>query len=194
MPYPLHQIWARKQTATLHFFVLMTIPLIAPAQQPASAEATAGQATIQALLVEVRELRIALERSASLLPRIQLAAQRLQAQQDRVDRLSRELRDFRTQIGVHSLDKDRLAGNLRQVESEVGQAQDQNRRKELEALMKALPVELQRHTAREQQERAQEIDLLGQIQSEQAKLNDLSDQLNALDKQLQPEAKSPPQR
>ena len=172
----------------------MAVPLLTSAQQPGRVDAAGDQATIQALLVEVRQLRIALERSASLLPRLQLATQRIQAQQDRVDRLSRELRDFRNQMAQHTSERDRVADRLKQIESEAGQTQDLNRQKEMETAKKVLSPELVRHTAREQQDRAQEVELSSQLQVEQFKLNDLSDQLNALDKQLQPEPKTPPQR
>ena len=98
MGFPFH----RHATAPLNIgtccLILIVTPFLGSGQQAGSADATTDKATIQALLVEVRQLRLAMERSSSLVPRIQLAAQRLQAQQDRVDRLSRELRDFRYQM------------------------------------------------------------------------------------------------
>jgi hypothetical protein len=81
-------------------------PLLLAGQQAGSPDAVAtDEATIQALLVEVRQLRISLERSTSLVPRIQLATQRFQLQQDRVDRLTKELRDFRATMGSNGASK-----------------------------------------------------------------------------------------
>ena len=149
------------------------------------------KATIQSLLVEVHQLRMALERSTSLVPRIQLAIQRFQLQQDRVDRLSRELRDFRGQITARQANAERLGARLKQLEGEVGQIQDPNHRKEVEEAMKMMTSELEQGTVLDQQQRAQEGDLMSQIQSEQARLSDLSDQLNALDKALQQGSPAP---
>ncbi len=129
--------------------LLPAIPLLAPAQQPGSGDAPAGQATIQALLVEVRQLRLALERSTSIVPRIQLAAQRFQAQQDRVDRLSRELRDFRTRSEAQP-NKEKLALALKQLELEIGQTQDPARRREMENASKSLTSEMEQVVLREQ--------------------------------------------
>jgi len=163
--------------------LVVTAPLLAPAQQ-AGNELSSDKATIQALLVEVRQLRLALERSTSILPRVQLAAQRLQAQQDRVDRLSRELRNYRADSDSKP-GKEKLALALKQIESEMGQTQDAARRKEMENVSKSLAAEIEQVTFREQQDRAQEIELMSQLQSEQAKLRTLSDQLDALEKKLE---------
>ena len=154
------------------------------AQQSASPDST-DKATIQALLVEVRQLRMALENSTSIVPRIQLAGQRLQAQQERVDRFSRELRDHRSQIAQHSAERDREAANMKQLETEMAQNSDPARHKDLERVLKLLPGEIERMSTREQQERAQEAELATQLQTEQAKLAAMAEQLEALDRKLQ---------
>ena len=51
--------------------------------------------------------------------------------------------------------------------------------------MKGFTAELEQQSLREQKEQAQEIQFSGQLQTEQAKLSELSDQLNELDKRLQ---------
>jgi hypothetical protein len=162
--------------------IMIATALLASGQQT---DATTDKATIQALLMEVRQLRLALERSTSLVPRIQLAAQRLQAQQDRVDRLSKEVRDVRNSMAQQSTEKDRTAAIIKDVENQIGQTQDPAHRKELEGVLKQFPVELERLTARENQERAQEVELSSLLQTETAKLNALSDQFDAFDKKLQ---------
>src|SRR6266436_6451363 len=73
--------------------LIVGIPLVALGQQTGITDASLERATIQALLTEVRQLRFALERSTSVVPRIQLAFQRFQLQQDRVDRLSKQLQE-----------------------------------------------------------------------------------------------------
>ena len=51
--------------------------------------------------------------------------------------------------------------------------------------MKQITFDRERLVAREQHERAQEVELLSQLQSEQARLNALADQIDSLDRQLQ---------
>ncbi|HEY2011902.1 MAG TPA: hypothetical protein VGH38_00315 [Bryobacteraceae bacterium] len=165
--------------------LLLAIPLLTLAQQPAANPATSEGATIQALLTEVRQLRLALERSTSVVPRLQLAIARFQTQQERVDRLDRELRAFRSQLASESSNKDRVAASLRLMEDRASQTQDQAARRPIEDAMKSMKAELEQQALREQQQRAQEIDIANQFRTEQAKLEELSDQLNQLDKKMQ---------
>src|SRR6266550_121368 len=76
--------------------LIVGLPLFAFGQQAGTTDASSEKATLQALLTEVRQLRFALERSTSVVPRIQLAFQRFQLQQDRVDSLSKQLQDSHT--------------------------------------------------------------------------------------------------
>ena len=174
----------RTRIAAGSCILFITLPFVAAAQQPAAPDAS-DRATMQTLLIEVRQLRMALERSTSLLPRVQVTAQRLQAQQDRVDRLSRELRDWRRQMADHAAERDGLAAAIKQMDEQVTQDQDPMHRKEMAEAKKQINLRLAPLSAREAQERAEEIDLLSQLQSEQAKLNALSEQLDSLEKSLQ---------
>jgi len=186
MRFPFHPHVTAAWTFTTFCCLMVGTSVICTGQQAGNADATTtDKATIQALLVEVRQLRLALERSTTVVPRFQLAAQRLQAQQDRVDRLSKEVRDLRSQIAQHGAEKDQTAATVRQLESELGQTQDPARRTDLQRATKQIPLELERLSARESQERTQEGELMSQLQSEQAKLNALNDQLDTLDKKLQ---------
>jgi hypothetical protein len=87
--------------------------------------------------------------------------------------------------------KSQTAGDLKQAELRVGQEQDPARRKQIEATVARLSAELEPQGVREQQQQAQEIQLSSQLQTEQAKLNDLSDQLDALDRKLREEQPTP---
>jgi uncharacterized protein YlxW (UPF0749 family) len=161
----------------------MWMPISTTAQQTTGPDA-GDKATIQALLVEVHQLRLALERSTSVVPRLQIALQRLQAQQDRVDRLSKDLRDVRGSLADHAAGKERIAGAIKQLQNQDADALDPAHKKQFEEMSTALNAQMGEASSREQHDRAQEIDLSNQFQAEQAKLNDLSDQLNALEKKL----------
>lgn len=173
-------IYSMRIFPMLWLVLLASVPLSGAAQDPAP-----DRATIQALLAEVRQLRIALERSTIVLPRLQLAFQRLQAQQDRVDRLSRELRDVRNHIANQAAEGEHAASVKKQLEEMIDQTQDPNRRKQIEAQIRSIAMDRERATAQEQQARLQEGELASQLQSEQAKLAELSEQAAALEKKLQ---------
>ena len=67
--------------------MLLGLPTRGASQQPA---ATPSETVlIQAMLAEIRELRLALERSTTIMPKMQLAIARVQMQQERVDRRER---------------------------------------------------------------------------------------------------------
>src|SRR5260370_30480501 len=123
--------------------LIVGVPLLALGQQSETTDVTLDKATLQALLTEVRQLRLALERSTSVVPRIQLAFQRVQLQQDRVDRLSKQLQDFHTEAAVRVDRKTRLAAAVQQFETRISQEQDPTRSKGLELEMKGVTVELE---------------------------------------------------
>lgn len=158
--------------------LLAVLPLAA--QQP-STEA----ATIQALLQEVRALRLTLERTSTLVPRLQLTIARFQMQQDRVERLDRELRTLRTQLSTDASGREHMVAALRQFEEQSRQSQDPGLRKQSEEAANGMRAELEQQTLREQQGRGQEADMALQLKVDQAKLNELSAQLDQLDKQMQ---------
>lgn len=158
------------------------IPASLSAQQTQSGSTSIDKTTVEALLTEVRQLRLALERSTSLVPRIQLAAQRFQLQQTRVDRLTTELRDFRTKMAEESAHK---REELQQMQAMLSETQDTSERARLEGAIKDRTAMVQQGSPVEQQQMAQEAELASQLQREQGTLRELSDQLDALDKKLQ---------
>ena len=74
---------------------LLAVSLFATLSLPDALAQTSSDGTIQALLAEVRQLRLALERSAVVAPRIQITLHRMQIQQNSVFRASRELENVR---------------------------------------------------------------------------------------------------
>jgi len=165
-------------------FVLCSCPSIAFGQQPICPDAVTEKVTIQSLLAEVRELRLSVERSASLLPRMQLTLTRFQMQQERVDRIAVELKDLRSAMKQTFSNKEQAAAQMKGLESQVGQL-DPQQRNQIEMMKKELASQLEAWGQSEQQERVQELELSTHLQAEQATLDGLTEQLNALDKRLQ---------
>jgi len=152
-------------------------PIAAVNQSPQSDN---GQ-PMQALLNEVRQLRLAIQRSNLNTYHAQVTLERLRLQQQRVDRLNEKLEKVRAELAEIRSHQARLPEDLKRVEDELAKETDPNRRRELEGIqqyLKRAPEHLV-----EMQE--QEALLAGQLQPEQAKLNELNERLDALQKELE---------
>jgi hypothetical protein len=151
-----------------------------PAQTPFEA---------QALLAEVRQLRVAMERLVSLTPRVQLTLQRLQLQQDHVLHLSRQLEDLRDEIAAAGAEESRMLSATKGIETCLSQESDAARRKLLDEEMKELRTQLEAQSEHRRlqlaRQQARESELAGRLYAEQGKMNELFDRLNSLERQLE---------
>jgi hypothetical protein len=148
-----------------------------------------SDSAVQLLLAEVRQLRLTLERSAVAAPKIQVALQRIQLQQEQVSRLSRELETVRERIAQSASDTARAAAEMKQAEARLDKEQDPIRHKALEDELRArtanLDVIREQQTVDESNQRARESDLSGRLRTEQAKLDELNERLTTLEQQLE---------
>lgn len=156
---------------------------------------TNSDATMQALLTEVRQLRLALEKSVAIGPRIQMTLQRMQLQQEVVSRASRQLDEIRTRLSISGMEAEHLATELKVSEARLNQEQDPVRRKSLEEEIRLLKTRVEQVTARNHQSqselRANEIDLSSRLRSEQAKLDQFAERLDSLERSLEMAPKQP---
>src|SRR5437016_760431 len=88
--------------------------------------------TIEALLKEVHQLRLVMERSAQIAPRIQIAVERLKLQQEQVARTARQLEDLRRDLDRRRSDQSTIQQRVQALESRAGQAVDPGQRRDLE--------------------------------------------------------------
>jgi predicted nucleic acid-binding Zn-ribbon protein len=136
------------------------------------------------LLVEVQQLRAAIERSTLLGTRTQIAMQRIQMQETRTTRLSQELDRVRREVTDLDRVKTETVLHLRAMEAQLSQATDPNGRLRLEEEVKRIKLRLEQLAAQEPQTRAREADLANQVQTEQSRLTELQDRVNALERTL----------
>jgi chromosome segregation ATPase len=151
-----------------------------------AAAQTAGlsdSATMQALLTEVRQLRMALERSALVAPRVQITLQRMAVQEQKVARMSQQLDDVRKQIEAEARNRTHINQELTQIEQQISRETDAERRKQLEHRISAMKAEGEDQSG-VQQLRAREAEIVSSLQSERGTLNELNDRLNAIDRLL----------
>ena len=142
--------------------------------------------TIASLLAEVRQLRLALERSSMLAPKIQLTVQRLALQDQKVARLSAQLDGIRREVAAQSAGAQRAAQALTGLEQRMSSETDAARRKQVEQefayvkSMAAQPVDAELL--------ARESEVAGALQTERAIAQELADRLTALERSIE----SPP--
>jgi len=141
--------------------------------------------TIQALLNEVRQLRLAIQRSNLNSYRAQVALERLRLQQQEVDRLNDKLGAAREQIAILQREKSNVSGEIQRLEGQLSQEADPSKRRELENQQQMTKLALARLPEMMSQARETESLLSGQLQMEQAKLNELNDRLDTFQKELE---------
>jgi chromosome segregation ATPase len=149
-----------------------------------TAPAPSDSSVIQALLSEVHQLRLAIERTNSIGPRIQLAVERVKIQQQVVSRLSDQLEGVRRDLDSRQAAETRSAEQIRNAESEINQTTDPNKRKTLEGELKDFRPMMEQMQKTTQLLQAREADLSSRLRSEQATLDGLNDRLNQIERSL----------
>ena len=149
-----------------------------------ASQTDSGQ-TMQALLGEVRQLRLAIQRSNLNTYHAQVTLERLRLQQQRVDRLTEKLGEARKELAAMRRNMAELPEASKKLEAQLARESDANKRRELEGKQELFKSMIE--TAPEEVAKLQETEsaLSGQLQIEQVKLNELNDRLDTLQKELE---------
>jgi hypothetical protein len=143
--------------------------------------------TLEALLAEVRQLRLAIERSAILAPKIQLALQRMSLQDQKIARISSQLDNTRREIAARTEGQKRIAEQTASLEQRIVSETDPLRRKQLETErehLKNIP-----NQTIDPQLLARETELASTLRTEQAVVQEISAKLEGLERFLDEGAK-----
>ncbi|HYE87086.1 MAG TPA: hypothetical protein VEA16_12070, partial [Vicinamibacterales bacterium] len=160
--------------------------VLAPAGALAqSATAPPARDVIAELLEEVRGLRQAMERAATVGARIQLLVARVQLQEQRIAELSRRLVSVRSQLA--DLDQ-QAADATRQVNSieaslEAGKVSP-NEREDLEAYVKYHKTKVAQTEKRRADLANEESLLMQQVAADQGRWSDVNSQLDDIERSL----------
>src|SRR5690348_477103 len=103
-------------SGSLLSFILLILTSSAKAQQATMPSETRA---LQDLVAEVRELRLAVERTNSISLRLQITLQRIQLQQNQVSRISGQLESLRNAMMKSQADEKQAEGNLTSIESRI---------------------------------------------------------------------------
>jgi chromosome segregation ATPase len=169
-------------SAILIVFLGVTVAQTGRPTAPAPAD---DGRVVQSLLNEVRLLRLALQRSHLNVYRAQITIERLRLQQAVVDHYASRLEEVRSEILNADLNHQRVSDRIKDLENQIGQERDPSQRSQLERLLSDLRKEADRLARAEGQEREREAQLTPQLQIEQAKLNEISARLEALESELE---------
>ena len=172
--------------------VLLVVLGLAAFSTPRASTNSAGQGSsgdggqpMQALLHEVRQLRLAIQRSNLSTYHAQVSLERLRLQQQQVDRVNDKLGVVRAQLGKLQLEKSRLQAHIQRQGAPPNQDSDPGKRREFEDNLQVLKDQVNGTLEAEAQARESESQLANQLQMEQAKLSEINDRLDALRKELE---------
>jgi chromosome segregation ATPase len=156
------------------------------AQQAAPPSRSSDSQVLQQLLDEVRQLRRTCERASAAGARLQIVLQRMQLEQNQLNRIDSKLESVRDDLMTAESQQAQSSSQLSDLENRLSQEQDPNRRKELQEQQKEMKMMLEEQTRSMQDLRTREGELLASSQGEQAKLNEFQERLDALEKAVVP--------
>ena len=152
----------------------------AQTNQPADPTQSNYDKTLQQLLAEVRELRLAVQRATFSHTRVQMLIERLRLQQNTIDVVGRQMDMVRAQLADLRNAKPQIQQEMKETEELLERTTDPNGRLDIESRIKAIKARLARLAPEEDRLRNREVTLESELQNLQAKLNELNSQLDAL--------------
>lgn len=169
---------------------LVTICYVSPTSAQAQSNKPAGSVqgdrdqTLQQLLTEVRELRLAVQRATVSNTRFQMLIERVRVQQAHVDALSRQLENIHSQVAEMKAAKPQMEQQIKDAEDLLDRTPDPNAHAELDSRIKGGKANLARLAQEDERLRNRETAFDTELQAGQAKLNELSSQLDSLMSEL----------
>jgi chromosome segregation ATPase len=142
--------------------------------------------TLQALLSEVRQLRQELQTTIIASQRAQILIYRVQGQEAAVERASMRLEEARERLARTEDERKHLASEVKQVEDFIGNNENSvAQRKQFEERLPLIKERLESLDGDKQQNQSREIEAEQLLRTEEARLGDLREQLDGLDKTLE---------
>jgi hypothetical protein len=149
----------------------------------AQSNSTDAQLT-QALLTEIRGLRQDLQTTAATIQRIQIVMYRLQAQTAIMNRVTQRLDDARNRCTGAQNQRKAMTGEIQRQEERLRTAANPLEQKQAEDMIARFKMQLEMSSNEEQQCQVRESDADRDYRAEKAKMAELEDTLEKLDKVL----------
>ena len=146
---------------------------------------TSDSRTLQSILEEVSKLRQDLQTTSATVQRMQILLYRVRNQMDVVARATQRLDEARAGATQAKFQRTELAHRVKQQEEFLERTQDPASRKEIEDELARLKDWMEKTAGSEPEAQAKEAECTNELRLEQAKLNELQDRLDRLDKKLE---------
>ncbi len=165
--------------------VALAIGVAAACTFPVLAQSgTPGTDTLSALLVEVRALRVAMERAATTTPQIQLLAARLSVENERLARATREADAARQQLEGVVSEIASLTARAGELEEAVARETDPERQRQFRGEHAQMKMLLEDRTGQEMRLRARESELANLAAAEHTQWIELNRRVDQLEQEL----------
>jgi len=169
----------------MHRWILMLGLLLCSGPVFAQSTSTDSQ-TLQALLAEVRQLRMDLRNTTAAAQRAQILLYRLQAQETVVAHASQRLDETRLKLAQTQDERKHLAAEIKHQEDIASHGQlTLAQRSQIDEYLPQIKARHEAAQTEEQQRQTNETEAENQLGMEQAKLTDLQDQLERLQRILE---------
>jgi predicted nucleic acid-binding Zn-ribbon protein len=168
------EMW-KKVTLAIGAAGMLTLPLFAQSAAPD---------TLSALLAEVRQLRIAMERTATIAPQVQLLAARLTVQNERLSRATNDHASVQEEIERITNGITQVSARIQELDAAGSTQTNPTEQRQLAAELRDLKRELEAQTAQETRLRARETELANVVAAEQNRWSDLNSRLDELERSL----------
>jgi chromosome segregation ATPase len=150
---------------------------------PALAQSGATDA-LSALLVEVRQLRIAMERAATTTPQVQLLGARLSVQNERLARAERDHDSTKRELEEVSAALAQMERQIEEIENAAAQEANPERQRGLSMDARAMKSQRTEMSARELRLRARESELATRFGSEELQWIELNRRLDEIERTI----------
>jgi chromosome segregation ATPase len=157
--------------------------------QPAQSVAQPARGTDDALLREVRLIRETLQRAQGNAQREQMVVERMRTHDQRVERLDRQLMELRDEIGGIEVHLRQTKERDESLELQIERTNDPAQRRVLEAEGKEMRFTQDAQKQRLDRLRERESAIAAALQREERTLRGLEVRLEALDRELEAEAR-----
>jgi chromosome segregation ATPase len=162
--------------------------LILPTAGLAQSSSTDSE-TLRALLAEMRQLRQELRSSTVAAQRAQILIYRVQAQQNAVNRVSQRLDNERSTLSQIQSEQRSSSFTLKRLE-DTRNSISESERKQAEEQLTQIKKRLEQLATVEQEIISRKMELEEELRTEQAKLAQLQDTLDRIDKALEQTARA----
>jgi chromosome segregation ATPase len=166
--------------------VCVTVAVVSFASARAEQPGMPSNDVLRALLQEVHGLRLAMEHSAAVAPRIQLTLARLNIEEQRITQLAAQFDRARQELTNLGVGLRRFADDLEEREKQLQTTADEKARTKLESDIRELKAQLKAFTASEQAARTRENDAAQALTTEQNRWTELNTRLDELERQIAP--------